>query len=79
MMVASAASSVLIPPLAFAAFLEVPDTSQPERSVPVRTWKITSLGRSRPAADAAREVTKRWLLDGVDIRVGHRRCSRDCP
>ena len=38
---------------------------------------ITSLGRSRPAPDAAREVTERWLLDGVDISVGHWRCSRD--
>src|SRR5215472_10445699 len=37
----------------------------------------TSFGRSRPAADASREVTQRWLLDGVDISVGHRRCSRD--
>src|SRR5215472_1713659 len=35
------------------------------------------LGRSRPAADAAREVTERWLLDGLDVSVGHRRCSCD--
>ena len=38
---------------------------------------ITSLGRSRPAPDAAREVTERWLLDGLDVSVGHRRCSCD--
>ena len=37
------------------------------------------LGRSRPAADASREVTQRWLLDGLDVSVGHRRCSRDPP
>ena len=36
-------------------------------------WTVTSLGRSRPAADAAREVTERWLLDGLDVSVGHRR------
>src|SRR3974377_1413535 len=37
------------------------------------------LGRSRPAADASREVTQRWLLDGLDVSVGHRRGSRDPP
>ena len=41
------------------------------------TSAISSLGRSRPAADASREVTERWLLDGFDVSVGHRRCSRD--
>jgi len=40
-------------------------------------WTVTSFGRSRPAADAAREVTERWLLDGLDVSVGHRRCSCD--
>src|SRR6516165_6088194 len=44
---------------------------------PKSTSAVTPLGRSRPAADAAREVTERWLLDGVDVSVGHRRCSRD--
>jgi len=38
---------------------------------------VSSFGRSRPAADAAREVVERWLLDGVNVGVGHRRCSRD--
>ena len=38
---------------------------------------ITALGRSRPAADASREVAERWLLDRLDVSVGHRRCSRD--
>jgi hypothetical protein len=28
---------------------------------------ITSLGRSRPAADASREVVERLLLDGVGL------------
>src|SRR5215468_7994597 len=36
-----------------------------------------SLERSRLAADASREVVERWLLDGFDVSVGHRRCSRD--
>jgi len=44
---------------------------------PKSTSAVTPLGRSRPAADAAREVTERWLLDGLDVSVGHRRCSRD--
>jgi hypothetical protein len=26
---------------------------------------VTALGRSRPAADASREVVERWLLDGL--------------
>jgi hypothetical protein len=26
---------------------------------------IKALGRSRPAADASREVVKHWLLDGL--------------
>src|SRR6516225_6090169 len=43
----------------------------------VRTSPVTQLGRSRPAADATREVTQGWLLDGVDVSVGHRRCSCD--
>jgi integrase len=38
---------------------------------------VCSLGRSRPAADASREVTQRWVLDGLVVNVGHRRCSRD--
>jgi hypothetical protein len=38
---------------------------------------LSPLGRSRPAADAAREVTERWLLEGLDVSVGHRRCSCD--
>ena len=50
---------------------------RPERFLPVLTWTASSFGRSRPAADAAREVTERWLLDGLDVSVGHRRCSRD--
>ena len=37
----------------------------------------TLFGRSRPAADAAREVVERWLLEGLDVSVGHRRCSCD--
>ena len=45
--------------------------------VPTSTSTVIPFGRSRPAADAAREVAERWLLDGVDISVGHRRCSRD--
>src|SRR3974377_2199510 len=40
---------------------------------------VCLLGGSRPAADASREVTQRWLLDGLDVSVGHRRCSRDPP
>ena len=36
-----------------------------------------ALERSRPAADASREVAERWLLDGLGVSVGHRRCSRD--
>jgi len=28
-------------------------------------WTITAFGRSRPAADASREVVERWLLDGL--------------
>src|SRR5258708_20904000 len=39
--------------------------------------EVAALGRSRPAADAAREAVQRWLLDGLDVSVGHRRCSRD--
>jgi hypothetical protein len=35
------------------------------------------LGRSRPAADASREVVERWLLDGLDVNVGHRRFPYD--
>src|SRR5215469_3495320 len=38
---------------------------------------VSSLERSRLAADASREVVERWLLDGFDVSVGHRRCSRD--
>src|SRR5215468_6209275 len=30
---------------------------------------ITPLGRSRPVADASREVVERWLLDGLDVSV----------
>jgi len=26
---------------------------------------VTAFGRSRPAADASREVVERWLLDGL--------------
>jgi hypothetical protein len=29
-----------------------------------------ALGRSRPAADASREVEERWLLDGLEISFG---------
>ena len=36
-----------------------------------------SFERSRPAADASREVAERWLLDGLDVSVGHRRCPCD--
>ena len=32
-----------------------------------RAWTICAFGRSRPAADASREVVERWLLDGVDV------------
>ena len=31
---------------------------------------ISALGRSRPAADASREVEERWLLDGLEISFG---------
>ena len=31
----------------------------------VRTLPVTRLERSRPAADASREVVERWLLDGL--------------
>src|SRR5215469_8409655 len=41
------------------------------------TWTIMPFGRSRPAADAAREVVERWLLNGLDVSVGHRRCPCD--
>jgi len=41
------------------------------------TLPVSALGRSRPAADAAREAVQRWLLDGLGVSVGHRRCSRD--
>src|SRR5271167_999818 len=44
---------------------------------PISTSPVTAFGRSRPAADASREVVQRWLLDGLDVSVGHRRCSRD--
>ena len=43
----------------------------------VRTSAITAFGRSRPAADATREVVERWLLHGCDVSVGHRRVSYD--
>ncbi len=39
--------------------------------------QVIVFGRSRPAADASREAVERWLLDGLDVSVGHRRCSRD--
>ena len=29
------------------------------------TWTIRAFGRSRPAADASREVVGRWLLYGL--------------
>jgi glycosyltransferase involved in cell wall biosynthesis len=29
------------------------------------TFTVTAFGRSRPAADATREVVERWLLDGL--------------
>ena len=32
---------------------------------PVRTFPVTAFGRSRPAADASREVVECWLLDGL--------------
>ena len=35
---------------------------RPERFLPVLTWTASSFGRSRPAADAAREVVERRLL-----------------
>jgi hypothetical protein len=41
------------------------------------SWTVSAFGRSRPAADASREVVERWLLDGLDVSVGHRRCSCD--
>jgi hypothetical protein len=31
----------------------------------IRLWKGCPFGRSRPAADASREVVERWLLDGL--------------
>ncbi|MFI5096117.1 MAG: hypothetical protein ACHQIK_22075, partial [Candidatus Acidiferrales bacterium] len=30
-------------------------------------FPVTALGRSRPAADASREVVERWLLDGLGV------------
>ena len=41
------------------------------------TSAVTRFGRSRPAADASREAVQRWLLDGLYVSVGHRRCSCD--
>jgi hypothetical protein len=38
---------------------------------------LPGIRRSRPAVDATREVVERWFLDGLDVSVGHRRCSRD--
>jgi hypothetical protein len=38
---------------------------------------VKVFGRSRPAADASREAVQRWLLDGLGVSVGHRRCSCD--
>ena len=38
---------------------------------------ISAFGRSRPAADAAREVVECWLLYGCDVSVGHRRFPYD--
>jgi hypothetical protein len=48
-----------------------------DAQVPGPTLLISALGRSRPAADASREVVEHWLLDGFDVNVGHRRCSCD--
>lgn len=39
--------------------------------------RASAFERSRPAADALREVEERWLLDGLDVSVGHKRCSYD--
>jgi hypothetical protein len=36
-----------------------------DKWLPVPTSAVTLLGRSRPAADASREVVERWLLDGL--------------
>jgi hypothetical protein len=41
------------------------------------TCPVSAFERSRPAADATREAVQRWLLEGLDVSVGHRRCSRD--
>ena len=38
---------------------------------------VIRLERSRPAADATREVVERWLLYGCDVSVGHRRFPYD--
>src|SRR5258708_27887232 len=35
---------------------------KPDKFVPVPTWTVTAFGRSRPAADASRELVARWLL-----------------
>jgi hypothetical protein len=32
---------------------------------PISTSPVTAFGRSRPAADASREVEERWLLYGL--------------
>jgi hypothetical protein len=37
------------------------------------TITASAFGRSRPAADASREVGERWLRYGCDVSVGHRR------
>ena len=48
-----------------------------QRTCTSKLLNMPSTRRSRPAADAAREVTERWLLDGLDVSVGHRRCPCD--
>jgi hypothetical protein len=37
----------------------------PDSLVPGLHFTDTAFGRSRPAADASREVVERWLLDGL--------------
>jgi hypothetical protein len=40
---------------------------KPDRFVLKPTFPRTAFGRSRPAADAAREAVERWLFDGLDV------------
>src|SRR6266705_1772230 len=77
------ASAAPLPPLLLRLLLGGTNQLPDGISLPLRTsafsrrTTIIALGRSRPAADASREAVERWLLDGLDVSVGHRRCSCD--